>query len=118
MDLRIRKKKLGPRLRGGDILLALVCAFGLAACAQPGSQQLKPRLEAADSGTVWFATPGRINRDPKTGRFSQSKEPVVLSGDLYFPEGKGPFPVAVVVPRGRTQRSNSCGVTQVDSQWT
>jgi dienelactone hydrolase len=79
---------------GSGVLLASMVL--LAACAQPGVKQVKPRLEAGDAGTVWFATPGRIDRNPKTGNLSQSKEPVVLSGDLYFPEGKGPFPVVIL----------------------
>jgi dienelactone hydrolase len=117
LDLKIRKEKLGPRLRGGDRLLALACALVLASCAQPGLQQVKPRLEAGDSGTVWFATPGRLNRNVATGDLSQSKDPLVLSGELYFPEGKGPFP-AVILAHGCGGIGNAeAGWAPVLRQW-
>jgi dienelactone hydrolase len=87
----------------GLVLLAL------AGCA-PSLQDLKPRLSEADSGAVWYATPGRIERDPKTAVLSLASEPVVLSGDLQFPPGRGPFP-AVVLAHG-------CGgVGNADAGW-
>jgi dienelactone hydrolase len=93
---------------GSGVLLASMVLLG--ACAQPGIQQVKPRLEAGDSGTVWFATQGRLDRYVSTGLMTQSKEPLVLSGELYFPEGKGPFP-AVILAHG-------CGgVGNADAGW-
>ena len=90
-------------------MLALACALVLAGCA-PTAQQLKPRLEASDSGTIWFATPGSLSRNPASGVLAQAKEAVVLSGELHFPEGKGPFP-AVILAHG-------CGgVGNAESGW-
>jgi len=51
----------------------------LAACA-PSVQDLKPSLTATDTGTVWF----------KAGD-------LVMSGDLEFPPGPGPFPAIVLM---------------------
>jgi dienelactone hydrolase len=90
-------------------ILAGLVLLALTGCA-PSLDAVKPRLSQADSGTVWYATPGRIDRDPKTGVLSLSSEPVVLSGDLQFPPGRGPFP-AVVLAHG-------CGgVGNADAGW-
>jgi hypothetical protein len=89
--------------------LAGLALLTLAGCA-PSLHALQPRLSVADSGTVWYATPGRIERDRKTGVLSLSPEPVVLSGDLQFPPWRGPFP-AVVLAHG-------CGgVGNADAGW-
>jgi dienelactone hydrolase len=100
-----------------DKLLVLACALVLASCAQPGVKQVKPRLEAGDGGTVWFATQGRLDRNVSTGNLTQSKEPLVLSGELYFPEGKGPFP-AVILAHGCGGVGNAeAGWAPVLRQW-
>ena len=52
----------------------------VAACT-PALDRLKPTLGASDSGTVWLMTDERD----------------VLSGDLTFPPGPGPFPAVVLM---------------------
>jgi len=47
----------------------------------PAMDQLKPALGASEAGTIWFATGERD----------------VLSGDLTFPPGSGPFPAVVLM---------------------
>ena len=66
-------------------------------CA-PALKDLKPNLTATDSGTVWFATAGSLVRTPDGSRFTTG-DPVVISGDLRFPSGAGPFP-AVILAHG------------------
>lgn len=52
----------------------------LAGCA-PALSDVKPRLADGDRGTIWFRT----------------DEPLVLSGELRFPDGPGPFPAVVLM---------------------
>jgi dienelactone hydrolase len=66
-------------------------------CA-PALKDLKPNLTATDSGTVWFATAGSLVRTSDGSRFTTG-DPVVISGDLRFPSGAGPFP-AVILAHG------------------
>ena len=72
---------------------ALVAAVGMG-CA-PALKDLKPTLSAADSGTVWFASAGTLVR-PAGGSRYEPGEPIVLSGDLQFPRGAGPFPMVIL----------------------
>ena len=60
--------------------LAGFAALTLAACV-PGADRLKPALDAGDTGAVWFVTDERD----------------VLSGNLSFPSGPGPFPAVVLM---------------------
>lgn len=75
------------------ILAALWCA----GCA-PALKDLSPGLSATDSGTVWFASAGSLVRSADSSRLVMG-EPVVISGELEFPPGPGPFP-AVVLAHG------------------
>lgn len=87
------------KLKGLFFGMASVAAL-LASGASP-AQDAKSTLAESDSGTVWFATAGRLARDPANGALTPHDEPETLSGALYFPEGKGrgPFP-AVVLAHG------------------
>ena len=60
--------------------LAALGLLTMAACA-PAPDRLKPALGALDFGAVWFMTDERD----------------VLSGDLAFPSGLGPFPAVVLM---------------------
>jgi len=73
----------------------LVGIFG--ACA-PALKDLKPNLSATDSGTIWFASAGSLVRTPDGSRFVAG-DPLVLSGELAFPSGPGPFS-AVILAHG------------------
>ena len=63
----------------------------------PALTDLKPTLSATDFGTVWFASAGTLVRSAD-GSLTTG-DPVVLSGDLGFPPGAGPFP-AVILAHG------------------
>jgi dienelactone hydrolase len=68
-----------------------------AGCA-PALKDLKPALSATDSGTIWFASAGSLVRSAGGSRFTAG-DPVMISGELRFPSGAGPFP-AVVLAHG------------------
>ena len=72
------------------LALAVLCA----GCA-PALKDLKPALSDTDSGNVWFATAGSLVRNADRSSFVMA-DPVVISGDLKFPSGSGPFPAAVL----------------------
>ena len=75
------------------------CALvGMCTGSAPALKDLKPNLTATDSGTVWFATAGSLVRTSDGSRFTTG-DPVVISGDLRFPSGAGPFP-AVILAHG------------------
>lgn len=77
--------------------LGVLTTLTRTACA-PGLNQLNPTLGADDSGTIWFS----------------SDERYVLSGELIFPPGLGPFPAvllmhgAVGCPRGPSKGGLRC----------
>jgi dienelactone hydrolase len=77
------------------LFLALTVLCG--GCA-PALKDLKPALSDTDSGNVWFATAGSLVRTADRSSFVMA-DPVVISGDLTFPSGSGPFP-AVVLAHG------------------
>ncbi len=77
-------------------LWVLVLVFG-AGCA-PALKDLRPALSVTDSGNIWFATAGSLARSPDGSRFLPG-DPVVISGELRFPKGFGPFP-AVILAHG------------------
>lgn len=55
-------------------------------------------VPAESAGVISFETAGRLQRDGG-GRFLVRDDPAVISGELLFPEGKGPFP-AIVLAHG------------------
>lgn len=63
-----------------SVWFSVLAVLTLAACA-PGVDRLKPTLVAHDEGNLWFLTDERD----------------VLSGDLAFPSGPGPFPAVVLM---------------------
>jgi dienelactone hydrolase len=94
-------------MKNGFVLLVLLSMWS-AACT-PALKDLKPALSASDSGGIWFATAGSLVRSADQSRLVPGG-PVLLSGDLAFPSGTGPFP-AVVLAHG-------CGgVGNAESGW-
>lgn len=85
-------------MRPGRVGCGIAVVAALLASSASSAQQAKAMLAESDSGTIWFATPGRLVRDPASGVLSPNGEPETLSGTLYFPEGKGagPFPAMVL----------------------
>jgi dienelactone hydrolase len=79
------------------IVSLLLIAASFAGCAS-ALKDVKPTLTATDSGNVWFATAGSIIRSPDGSRYVLG-DPIVISGDLKFPSGAGPFS-AVVLAHG------------------
>jgi len=75
-------------------LLSALILMAAGSCA-PALKDLKPSLGATDSGTIWFASAGSLPRSPDGSRFVPG-DPVVLSGELGFPAGSGPFPAMVI----------------------
>jgi len=80
--------------RWSALLATAVMFFSASA---PALEDRKPTLSATDSGTVWFASAGSLLRSAD-GSLTTG-DPVVLSGDLGFPPGAGPFP-AVILAHG------------------
>lgn len=74
-------------------LAVVVCA----GCA-PALKDLNPTSSATDSGNISFATAGTLARKSDEPKFVMA-DPVVISGELSFPAGPGPFP-AVVLAHG------------------
>ena len=74
-------------------LAVVVCA----GCA-PALKDLKPTSSTTDSGNISFATAGTLARKSDEPKFVMA-DPVVISGELSFPAGPGPFP-AVVLAHG------------------
>jgi dienelactone hydrolase len=87
------------------LILATASASG---CA-PDLKDLKPALSATDSGGNWFASAGSLVRSPDGSRFVPG-DPLVISGDLRFPSGTGPFP-AVVLAHG------CAGIGNAENGW-
>ena len=73
----------------------LALAFLCAGCA-PALRE--PAFLATDSGNVRFASAGTLALKADEPRLAMA-DPVVISGDLSFPSGSGPFP-AVVLAHG------------------
>jgi len=71
-------------------------AIILSGCA-PSLKDLKPALADSDSGNIWFANAGSLIRTNDSSRFKLG-DPVVISGDLSFPTGAGPFPAVILAP--------------------
>jgi len=83
-------------MKKGFVSLVLVAVWW-AGCT-PALKDLKPSLLTTDSGNVWFASAASLVRTPNGSRFVLG-DPVVISGDLRFPSGAGPFP-AVILAHG------------------
>ena len=81
-------------------LLALIALGGCAA----DSVVLTPVPAAETAGVLSFQTAGSLQRGAN-GRFFAHEDPAVISGELRFPEGKGPFP-AIVLAHGCNGISN------------
>ena len=93
-------------MKSSRVFLTLVALC--AGCA-PALKDLKPALSPADSGRLWFASAGSLARSATASGFVIA-DPIVISGDLQFPPGAGPFP-AVVLAHG-------CGgVGNAESGW-
>ena len=75
-------------------LLALVAVGGCASDAVVPT----PAPVAESTGALSFMTAGSLQRGAN-GRFFMSDGPAGISGELRFPEGKGPFP-AIVLAHG------------------
>lgn len=76
------------------IWLALLAVGG---CASDSIAPAAPPA-AESTGTLFFSTAGSLQRG-SNGRFFMSDDPAGISGELRFPEGKGPFP-AIVLAHG------------------
>lgn len=84
----------------------VVMVLGLILCSgcAPAMRDLKPALTVADSGTIWFASAGSLIRTEDFRLIAG--EPVVLSGDLKFPAGGGPF-AAIILTHGCSGLGNA-----------
>jgi dienelactone hydrolase len=74
----------------------LALAVVLCAGCAPALKDLKPTSSATDSGNISFATVGALARKADEQKFVMA-DPVVISGELSFPSGPGPFPAVVLV---------------------
>lgn len=78
---------------------AAICSAALiSAGCTPALKDLKPSLDAAQAGTIWFASAGTLVRSADGSRLVVG-DPVPLSGVLDLPAGAGPFP-AVILAHG------------------
>jgi dienelactone hydrolase len=80
----------------------------LAACASEMVPVTAPA--AGDAGVIAFATAGSLQRSADGSRYATDTASATISGELLFPEGKGPFP-AVVLAHGCN------GNRSVESAW-
>jgi dienelactone hydrolase len=89
-------------MRNTLILLAWIAAGG---CAQDSIVLTPEPAAPADTATrvISFPTAGALQRGPD--RFRVEGPSVIITGDLQFPAGKGPFP-AVVLAHGCNGNAN------------
>ena len=78
-------------------ILIILSVLLPAGCA-PALKDFPQRLSATDSGNIWFASVGSLVRTPDSSVLIDG-DPVVISGELLFPQGTGPFP-AVILAHG------------------
>jgi dienelactone hydrolase len=78
-------------------IMGILFLVFLAGCA-PALKDLPQRLSATDSGNIWFASAGSLVSAPDKLALTDG-DPVVISGELLFPQGAGPFP-AVILAHG------------------
>jgi dienelactone hydrolase len=72
-------------------------------------KDLKHDLAATDSGDIWFASAGGLSWTPdKSGYVLSGSD--VISGELRFPSGTGPFP-SVILAHGCS------GITNAERAW-
>jgi dienelactone hydrolase len=87
------------------LVLLAVCAAG----CSPALKDLKPALIAMDSGNIWYASTESLAFTPEMSRY-EIKGPDVISGDLRFPSGTGPFPTVII--------AHGCsGITNAEIGW-
>lgn len=99
-----------------NLCIGLALATITSAGCAPALKDVKPALATTDSGTVWFATAGSVVRTAQVLRYAPG-DPVVLSGDLRFPSGSGPFP-AVILAHGCSGTGNAeTGWAPVLREW-
>ena len=92
------------------ILLGLFAAMiAVGGCASD-LMVLTPAPAAGDAGVIGFATAGSLQRSADGRRLTPTSTPATISGELLFPDGKGPFP-AVVLAHGCNGNRN------VESAW-
>lgn len=101
----------GERIRTILRLLACVAVGGCAADAIVTAPAPGPAPAAEAAGILRIPSAGSVQRGAN-GRFFLSDEPVVLSGELRFPDGKGPFP-AVILAHG----CNGLGNGGIERNW-
>ena len=78
-------------------ILGILFLVFLAGCA-PALKELPQSLSATDAGNIWFASAGSLVRTPDKSALTDGDQ-VIISGDLRFPQGTGPFP-AVILAHG------------------
>jgi len=103
---------LGCSDKGAGIgtILRLLASLAVVGCAaDPVVPTPVPVAEAG--GVLAFSTAGSLQRGAN-GRFFLGDEPAEISGDLRFPEGKGPFP-AVILAHG----CNGLGNGGIERNW-
>lgn len=64
-----------------------------------GLLALAGACHASDTGLITFQSAGSLQRDADLGPFAFSSATVTLTGELFLPEGAGPFP-AIVLAHG------------------
>jgi len=91
---------LGFAVVGGHIkTIVIVLLVALLGGCAADSIVLTPAPVAADSGVIAFRSAGSVERGAGRRGFWQTGTPAALTGELYFPEGEGPFP-AIVLAHG------------------
>ena len=93
------------------LALAVLCA----GCA-PALKDLKPTPSVNGSSNVRFATAGTLARKADEARFVMA-DPVVISGDLSFPSGSGPFPAVVLAHGCEGLGSAEAGWAPILREW-
>ena len=76
----------------------VILLFALGGCASDAIVLTGPP-SAADAGVIPFRSLGSLQRSGDRRSLAPSSEPAAISGELLFPDGKGPFP-AVVLAHG------------------
>ncbi len=90
--------------------IGFICLFiGLMMGCATAAKDIKPSLSDSDKGQIWFKTSGTLVATQDGSRFAPG-DPVVLSGNLKFPKGDGPF-AAIILAHG------CAGITLTESQW-
>lgn len=98
--LLMKRFPLSDGLRKTRIILGIFLLVFIAGCAPvlPALKDIPKQLSATDSGNIWFASAGSLVPNPDKSVLTDG-DPVVISGELLFPQGTGPFP-AVILAHG------------------